>query len=32
MNKYTRSSSRRCVLKIDLEFTKDLRESYNKSK
>ena len=29
MNKYTSNSSKECVLKVDLQYTKELREFYN---
>ena len=29
LNKYTRSSSKGCVLEVDLEYPKELRELYN---
>ena len=29
MNKYTSNSSKRCVLEIDLEYPKELRELHN---
>ena len=29
LNKYTSNSSKRCVLEVDLEYPKELRESHN---
>ena len=29
LNKYTRNSSKRCILKVDLEYPKELQVLYN---